>query len=210
MDSVETQEHSSHNTSKLPKFWDLLTDEDKIGYNNLKAIFDENTFKRNRGHRVETFDDILDTIRKFSERKQPDDWKRFLVCGVCWMKNAIAVNTRQLRLLISKCKSSINGSLQKLGYYTNTSHSESWKILFEIIPLLKDNFTEIRQWTIRYKISLNNIHNCISLPPITCLIHDDNCDLEAKNRIITDDGNKMETIPLIFPIKFRSKFAKLK
>ena len=42
MDSVETQEHSSHNTSKLPKFWDLLTDEDKIGYNNLKAIFDEN------------------------------------------------------------------------------------------------------------------------------------------------------------------------
>jgi hypothetical protein len=38
------------------------------------------------------------------------------------------------------------------------SHSESWKILFARIPLLKDHFMELRQWTIRYKTAA-------SLPP---------------------------------------------
>jgi hypothetical protein len=38
-----------------------------------------------------------------------------------------------------------------MGYTTNVSQSESLKGLFPHIPLLKDNFRELRQWTIRYK-----------------------------------------------------------
>lgn len=136
----------------LPEYWHLLSEEDKTDYQSLKVAFNADSFRRNRGHRLETFDGILDSIRRYAEKGDDDDWKRFLVCGVCWMDRAIAINTRQMRILIAKCKSSINGSLQKMGYSTNTSHSESWKILFSRIPLLKDNFTEIRQWTIRYKI----------------------------------------------------------
>ena len=139
------------NKSTDPKFWDLLTEIDKKSYSNLKIALDELSGRRNRGHRIEAFDKILETIHNFAERNDCNDWKRFLVCGVCWMEDKIAINTRQLRLLISKCKSSINGSLQKLGYSTHQSHSESWKFLFERIPQLKEDFKELRQWTIRKK-----------------------------------------------------------
>ncbi|OHT03885.1 hypothetical protein TRFO_28787 [Tritrichomonas foetus] len=159
-----------------PLYWDLLSKSDQSAYLTLQNAFNSSAMKRNRGHRLETFGDILDTIRDFSEHKDVDDWRRFLVCGVCWMDNAIAINTRQLRLLISRCKSSINGSLQKLGYITNPSHSKSWNALFAQIPLLKDNFAEIRQWTIRVKprisipnhsIMPNNFQNTIHNMNIT-------------------------------------------
>jgi hypothetical protein len=135
----------------FPEYWDLLSDDDKITYIRLRREFATGNAKPVRNNRLETFEGIVDAIRAFAERGEDSDWRRFLVCGVCWMENAIAINTRQLRLLVSKCKSSINGSLQKMGYTTNMSHSESWKILFPHIPLLKDHFTELRQWTIRYK-----------------------------------------------------------
>ena len=134
-----------------PQYWDLLQEQDKATYLQLKHEFTAGNVKRVRNNRLETFDGILDAIRSFAERGDENDWRRFLVCGVCWMDNAIAINTRQLRLLVSKCKSSINGSLQKIGYSTNMSHTESWKILFPHIPLLKDHFSQLRQWTIRYK-----------------------------------------------------------
>jgi hypothetical protein len=134
-----------------PQYWEFLSDIDKATYLQLKRDFTEASLRHARNTRLETFDGILEAIRHFAERKDDHDWRRFLVCGVCWIDNAIAINTRQLRLLVSKCKSSINGSLQKMGYTTNMSHSESWKILFPHIPLLKDHFSELRQWTVRYK-----------------------------------------------------------
>ena len=147
MGTVEPNANSTLET--LPSFWDLLSEQDKNDYKSLKLTLDANSGKRNRGHRIEAFDNILDAIRRYAERSDENDWKRFLVCGLCWMENMVAINTRQLRLLISKCKSSINGSFQKLGFTTNQSHTESWKFLFDRIPLLKDNFNELRQWTIR-------------------------------------------------------------
>lgn len=143
---------------RVPLYWDLLSDADRAGYEALRANFNEGAGKRNRGHRVETFDTMLDEIRKYAERHDGNDWKRFLVCGVCWIDNTIAINTRQLRLLVTKCKSSINGSLQKLGYVTDTSHAESGNVLFTQIPSLRDNFTEIRKWTIRHKRNAGEIH----------------------------------------------------
>jgi len=134
-----------------PQYWDFLCDLDKTQYIELKRDFTGSNVKRQRGGECETFDGVLDSIRAFAERDDENDWRRFLVCVVCWLDSAIAINTRQLRLLVSKCKSSINGSLQKMGYCTNTSHSESWRVLFPHIPLLKDQFCELRRWTIRYK-----------------------------------------------------------
>jgi hypothetical protein len=138
---------------RVPEYWDYLSEPDKLDYSRLRSEFAEKFgFARQvRNNRLETFDGIISSIRNFAERGDDSDWRRFLVCGVCWLENGIAINTRQLRLLVSKCKSSINGSLQKMGYTTNVSHSESWKILFPHIPLLKDHFSELRQWTIRYK-----------------------------------------------------------
>lgn len=148
----ENDEDISVNPNQRPNFWDYLNEHDKAEYLMLKSLLDESSTKRNRGHRMEAFDGVLEAIHRYAERHDDNDWRRFLVCGVCWMDNMIAINTRQLRLLISKCKSSINGSFQKMGYTTNQSHTESRKYLFGKIPLLKGNFNELRQWTIRSRV----------------------------------------------------------
>lgn len=132
-----------------PQYWASLSQADQAGYSTLRMSISAGS--SSRINKNDTFENILGAIRSYAERGDESDWRRFLVCGVCWMDNAIAINTRQLRLLISKCKSSINGSLQKMGYSTNTSHAESWKNLFPKIPILRDNYKELRQWTIRYK-----------------------------------------------------------
>jgi hypothetical protein len=137
--------------SPKPQYWKFLSDADKTAYLELKREFHEASLRHNRNTRLETFDGILEAIRHFAERKDGHDWRRFLVCGVCWMDSAIAINTRQMRLLVSKCKSSINGCLQKMGYATNMAHSDAWKILCSHIPPLKDNSSELRQWTVRYR-----------------------------------------------------------
>jgi hypothetical protein len=147
-----------------PRSWELLSEADKAAYLKLKQDFNEAGLRHNRNTRLEQFDGILEAIRQFAERRDGDDWRRFLVCGVCWIENGIAINTRQLRILLGKCKSSINGSLQKMGYTTNASHSQSWKILFRCIPLLKDRFSELRQWTIRYKTGFNGPVRFIPIP----------------------------------------------
>ena len=69
---------------------------------------------------------------------------------MCWLPNGqIAINSRQLQLLIGKCKSSINGSLQKSGFIPVTMKDESYQTLYKTLPQLNDNFKEAREWTIR-------------------------------------------------------------
>jgi hypothetical protein len=136
-------------TSPVPAYWDLLDDDDRAGYHRLQEEFLDGNFRHTRNARLEQFDAILERIRQYAERGDGNDARRFLVCGVCWLENAIAVNTRQLRLLVTKCKSSINGSLQKMGYTVQVSHSESWKVLFSRLPGLQGHFAELRQWSVR-------------------------------------------------------------
>jgi hypothetical protein len=135
--------------SAVPSYWDLLDEEDRAQYNRLRDEFRTATFRNTRFARLEQFDSILGMIRQFAKRGDENDWRRFLVCGVCWLDDWIAINTRQLRLLVTKCKSSINGSLHKMGYTTHVSQTESWKYLFPRIPALQGHFKELRQWSVR-------------------------------------------------------------
>lgn len=140
--------YSDQNDSK-PQYFNLISKEDQDKYSNLRSTLSSHVCRNRRGKRLETFAEMLNAIQIFCIRGDSDDWKRCLVCGVCWIPNGIAINTRQLGLLIDKCKSSINGSLQKMGYTTLQSRSESSAPLIEAIPALKSNFAELRQWTVR-------------------------------------------------------------
>jgi hypothetical protein len=132
-----------------PKFYELLSPADQEQYNEIRSTLSSQMCRNRRGKRLEGFSDILASIRSFCIRHNDDDWKRCLVCGVCWLANGIAINNRQLSLLIDKCKSSINGSFQKMGYSTLQSRNESSGSLCDCIPLLKNNFNELREWTVR-------------------------------------------------------------
>lgn len=132
-----------------PKFYDMLDPADQERYNELRATLSSHMCRNRRGKRLETFAEMLGAIKNFCVRNDENDWKRCLVCGVCWLPNGIGINNRQLSILIDKCKSSINGSLQKIGYTALQSRNESSESLRQAIPILKDNFNELREWTVR-------------------------------------------------------------
>jgi len=136
-----------------PQYWELLNDADKIAYKFLRQTLASPSCKNRRNRSVQTFSDIIAGIKAYVIRGNDDDAKRALVCGVCWLDSSIAINTRQLRLILSKCKSSINGSFQQLGYGTIPTGADSASSLIRIFPFLENNFAELRQWTVRQLIS---------------------------------------------------------
>lgn len=131
-----------------PSYLNILVDADKRRYGELRNFLRSEKMRYQRFHRMDTFDQILDEIRKFCIQGDEDDWKRCLVCGVCWMNGYTGINVKQLRYLTDKSKSNINGVLAKLGYIQVQS-IQLKKELIETIPFLKGNYLEQRFWTIR-------------------------------------------------------------
>lgn len=134
-------------------FYSDLSPSDKFQYDEMRQRFSSCDNKYNRNRRLETFQENLDEIKKFCLRGNEDDRKRLIACGVCWIKDGIATNIRQLKYLLGKSKSTINGSLQKMGYDTIPPKGLDAIPLIEALPYLENNFNELRQWTIR---RLNN------------------------------------------------------
>jgi hypothetical protein len=139
-------------TLELPLYWNLLTDLDRATYLSIRQAFSSSSCKHRRHHATDVNREILASLRAFVVRGDPDDWKRALVCGICWLADFIAINTRQLRLLIGKCKSSINSMLQNIGYVTIPTARDRAVALVDFFPILKDNFPELRKWTMRAKL----------------------------------------------------------
>lgn len=141
------------NSMTQPKYIDMLSETDRQEYAKLRETLSSNVVRNRRGKRLETFAEILTAIKNFCIKGDADDWKRCLVCGVCWLPAGIAINNRQFQVLIDKCKSSINGSLQRMGYGTIQSRQESIKLLGESIPFLATNYPEAREWSVRQYIA---------------------------------------------------------
>ena len=139
------------NNEQFPAFWDHLQESDKQQYNIMKTLLSSSQTKNRRNKSAETFQDVLDTIKLYVVRGDDNDLYRGIVCGIYWINDDIVINTRQLRLLLDKCKSSINGSFQMIGYLSPSSSTDTTPILSKTFPFWKDNFKEIRQWTIRAK-----------------------------------------------------------
>ena len=155
-----------------PKFLNLLSSSDQTQYHLLKEALSSHVCRNLRGKRLQAFVELLASIKKFCIRNDMEDSIRCLVYGICWVPNGIAINTRQFGLLVNKCKSSINGSLQQLGYTTLQNRTESNSTITQAIPFLKDNFIELREWSIRLFVAatpkpLNSSYDFLSLPPIT-------------------------------------------
>ncbi|KAH0787822.1 potassium/sodium hyperpolarization-activated cyclic nucleotide-gated channel 1 [Histomonas meleagridis] len=167
------------NSSYQPKFFQLLDPQDQADYTKLKEALTSRYCRNRRGKRLETFVESLNAIRNFCVRGKEDDWKRCLVCGIFWIPNGIAINTRQLGIFIDRCKSSINGSLQKMGFSAIQNHENSTSIVLKVIPFLTNNYAELREWTVRTFAAVtpqpnlptyntNTIHSFSSPAPNPC------------------------------------------
>lgn len=132
---------------------DILTRSDREGYIKLRAILSSERNKYQRFHRVDVFDKNLEQIKNYCIRGDDDDWKRCLVCGICWAENCLCVNVKQLMKTTGKSKSNINGILSKMGYIVNTTDIELKRELVNALPFLKGNYLEQRFWTTRINTS---------------------------------------------------------
>jgi hypothetical protein len=97
-----------------------------------------------------TLQECFDEIRTFCLRRESDDHLRCLVCGIFWFDSGeLGINTRQLRILLAKSKSSINGALAKMKFITLPTKEHERDRLIAALPALRGDWLEVRQWTIR-------------------------------------------------------------
>lgn len=128
-----------------PPFIHLLGEGDRSAYAALRSQLSSSS-RSPRHKRIESFSEVLDAIKSYAVREADDDWQRCLVCGVAFLPEGIAVNIRQLSLLTGKCKSSINGSLQRMGYSVVAAPCAQ---LIDRFPELRGNRAELEQWSMR-------------------------------------------------------------
>jgi hypothetical protein len=136
-----------------PPYFDQLSETDQQKYALLRTAISAPTCRNRRNKARSTFQDVVDWIHTFVTGAADDQWKRSLVCGICWFDNSIAINRYQFSILTSRSKSSINGLFQSLGYGTIPSGCDAAAPLLTFFPFLRDNFAELRKWTVRQQMS---------------------------------------------------------
>lgn len=149
MDSIVNNQILSQIHGLKLKVEDFLTKDDIDYYQKLKQTLSSPICRNCRNRRVESFREMLLTIYYFVNRKSEDAWKRSLISGVCWFKNYVCVNIRQMSCLLDKCKSSINGSLQRASLIVLHNKQQTIKILIEAIPYLKNHRNLLMMWSVR-------------------------------------------------------------
>lgn len=140
------------NKEDISKYWNLLSDDDKKEYLTLFYTIRQNINNpKAKKKRTISFSETVDLIRKYSVRENQSDAVRSIVCGIFWVDDKVAVNSHRLGFLMSRCKSSINGSLQMLGYKEINSKKETMDIISQKLSSITNDRSEFRKWTIRVK-----------------------------------------------------------
>lgn len=135
----------------FPSYFTLLPAEDQVSYERLKGEI-STSFAQQKNTRIsDNFGVVIQMLKEYIYRTDREDERatRSLVCGIVWEGDTIAINTRQLRFIIGKCKSSINNGFQAIGYNSIQTTPEIASLLTKLYPFLRNNFSEMRQWTVR-------------------------------------------------------------
>jgi hypothetical protein len=133
-----------------PYFWRLLSPNDKNEFTQLRSIFYQNKGSMARHRRALTFANELHMVLDYIERAPDNMESRAIVSGICFTGPIICVNTRQLKSLLSRCKSSINGILQELGYASLRPRSKTRSCIFAILPSIERTPEIARHWSVRH------------------------------------------------------------
>lgn len=198
------KEFPKNQNIQAPCHFELLSQADVKDYIIMRNNFSVEVNKSKKGERRESFINTLKIIRSYIERNDADDWKRSLVCGVIFLNgensifsqikvlsSAVAINIQQLRVLLGKCKSSINGSLQQLGYQSLPA-SPIGKLYEEVIrkvPYFQKDINELKKWTFRENESISRVHN-LPLPQINKSLSLGNLQVFQKPPLYVDLGQK--------------------
>ena len=129
----------------------LLSDEDILTYKKLHESFCQTSQRYRRHQRMSIFTDSLLRIKRFCQKGDEDDWKRCLVCGICWVNECVlAVNNQRLMSFMGRSKSTINDVLTKLRFKSIPINRENEHTVTDLIPYLEKHPEELRKWTLRH------------------------------------------------------------
>lgn len=152
----------------IPAHYEIMTDEDKRGYQELQKSLQSVFALAPRSSKIgDSFECVVERLRNYvlcGDRLT--ELRRSLVCGILWMGDVIAINTRQLCTVIGKCKSSVNSGLQFIGYTTIPTDAQIAAELARAFPFMRTNFSEIRQWTFRLMPTRHRNTSMINKPPM--------------------------------------------
>jgi hypothetical protein len=130
-------------------FWNLLSQDDRTEYIRLRNGFRHGQKISSKDRRVITFRRELTLVIQFLERSRENLEARCVVTGVCFAGGVICVNCRQLKSLLNRCKSSINGSFQQLCYVAVRTKSKARGCVVGVLPSLQNDPVLLKQWTAR-------------------------------------------------------------
>lgn len=140
---------SAHKNEFVPDNASLLSNQDLENYRKLRQAFFSESGKSKKGERLDLLTQKLDKIRLFINNGNPECWRRSVVCGIFFLKNSLAINIQALRTLLGKCKSSINGSLQQLGYIAQPQTLDFENELAQQVPPSMRSYCDLKKWTMR-------------------------------------------------------------
>jgi hypothetical protein len=152
-------------------FLETLSEADQAKYLQLYTLLHIPACKNRRHKGMTMFGTCIEWVKEFVMRHDNDDANRGRVSGIFWFKDAIAINIHQLSLLTGRCKSSLNGSFSLLNYGTVPNGCEAAKSLTTIFPELAHNFQQLRQWTVRKKMTLTPTPRPMALVVDSCAPH---------------------------------------
>jgi hypothetical protein len=130
-------------------FWSLLSQDDRSEYIRIRNNFHASEKISSKDRRSVTFRRELTIVIEFLERSTENLEARCIVAGICFADGIICVNTRQLKVLLRRCKSAINGAFQQLGYAAVRTRLKARKCVVGILHSLEEDQTIRKQWTIR-------------------------------------------------------------
>ena len=139
-----------HDVHQPPFYWNKLSHEERAEFIKLKNGFKQDQKMSCKDRRIVTFRKELLLVLRFLERSQENMEFRAVLVGVAFAGPVVCVNTRQLKSFLSRCKSSINGSFQQLGFAALRTKAKARSCVLAVLPSLQDHQEILRQWTVRY------------------------------------------------------------
>jgi hypothetical protein len=152
-------------------YWSQLSQDDKAEFLRLRTAFHQSQQNGSKDRRSVTFPRELVLVLNYIEHDQDNIETRAILAGVCFAGPIVCINTRQLKNVLSRCKSSINGSFQQLGYVALRTKAKARMCVLAALPSLAVHQNILRQWTARYtsedaQCCFVSSFRFVQLPPI--------------------------------------------
>jgi hypothetical protein len=99
--------------------------------------------------RLVAFRNELTLVLRFLERDEAHREVRSILAGIAFAGPFICVNTRLLKNFLGRCKSSINGGFQQMGYVALKTKAKARNCILTVMRTLTSDHVLLRQWTVR-------------------------------------------------------------